>query len=81
MVLQYNWPIGLPLVKNMGKGLWELRSTLKTTQARLFFIVRTTHIVVLHGFIKKSNKTPKKELELALRRLKTFDLYEGKENK
>jgi phage-related protein len=68
--LQSDWPIGLPLVRPLGKGLWELRSALDDRIARLFFCFHERRIVVLHGFIKKSQSTPKAELDVALKRMK-----------
>jgi phage-related protein len=67
--LQYGWPIGMPLAPKMEADLWELRSTLPNGIARLFFTLWDGHIVLLHGFIKKSQKTPKDDLALAKRRL------------
>ena len=70
LVLQYNWPLGMPLVKSFGKGLWELRSNLTNTIARVIFVQREEKIILLHAFIKKTQKTPAIEIEIALRRLK-----------
>lgn len=70
--VQWRWPLGMPLVRKMGKDLWELRSTIPDGIARLFFTIWEVNVVVLHGFIKKSGKTPDHELETALRRLKDF---------
>jgi phage-related protein len=67
--LQFGWPIGMPLTRKMDDDLWELRSKLKQGIARTFFTVYGNKIVLLHGFIKKSQKTPVKELSLAKRRL------------
>lgn len=72
--VQYGWPIGMPLVKSLGGGLWEVRSSLPSNrEARALFIVDDDGIVVLHGFIKKSQKTPLNELQLARKRMKEFD--------
>jgi phage-related protein len=72
--MQFGWPIGMPLVRNLGSGLWELRSSLPSRrEARVIFIVDDLGIVVLNGFIKKSQKTPPREIELAKDRLKEFD--------
>jgi phage-related protein len=71
-VVQRRWPLGMPLVRKMEKGLWELRSTIPDGIARLFFTIWEENIVVLHGFIKKSGKTPDNELETAQRRLTHF---------
>jgi len=68
--LQKDWPIGMPLVRSLDKGLWELRSDLGTRVARMIFCFHKQQIVVLHGFIKKSAKTPKADLDLSKKRLK-----------
>lgn len=71
-VVQYRWPLGMPLVRKMGPDLWELRSSLPDGIARVFFTIWKDHIVALHGFVKKSQKTPDKELDTATRRLAIF---------
>ena len=55
--LQYRWPLGMPLVRNLGDGLWEVRSNLPGRIARCLFYVPSGRIVLLHGFIKKTQKT------------------------
>src|SRR5208282_285437 len=65
--VQYCWPIGKPLVGNLGRGLWEVRSRLGDRIARVIFYVEGRTMVLLHGFIKKSQKTPKHELDLAIK--------------
>ena len=67
--LQLGWPVGMPLARKMAEGLWELRSRLPSGIARTFFTVQGARIVLLHGFIKKAQKTPPKELAIAKRRL------------
>ena len=68
--LQFQWPIGMPLTRKMDENLWELRSQIVSGIARTFFTVFDRKIVLLHGFVKKSQKTPAKELAIAKRRLK-----------
>jgi len=67
-VLQYRWPLGMPLVDSLGDGLWEVRSRLPTRIARTLFFVHHEEIILLHGFIKKMQKTPTEERALALKR-------------
>lgn len=67
--LQFGWPLGMPLARKMGNDLWELRSTLSFGIARTFFTIFQNKIVLLHGFVKKSQKTPANELAIAKRRL------------
>ena len=66
--VQYGWPLGMPLVRSLGAGLWEVRSQVKDGIGRVIFVAEGQVMVLLHGFIKKSQKTPKKDLELARRR-------------
>jgi phage-related protein len=68
--VQYCWPIGKPLVGSLGNGLWEVRSRLGDRIARIIFVVQGRTMVLLHGFIKKTQKTPKRELDLAMKRKK-----------
>jgi phage-related protein len=74
MRVQYRWPIGMPLCRPMGDGLWELRSDLPSDRiARVLFSVHEGDILLLHGFIKKTQKTPDDDLALARRRKREFD--------
>ena len=66
--VQYCWPIGKPLVANLDAGLWEIRSRLGDRIARLIFCIEGRTMVLLHAFIKKTQKTPKHELDLAVKR-------------
>ncbi|MBI4579458.1 MAG: type II toxin-antitoxin system RelE/ParE family toxin [Planctomycetes bacterium] len=67
--VQYCWPIGRPLVGNLGSGLWEVRSHLRGRIARVIFCVEGNTMVLLHGFVKKTQKTPGHELDLAIKRM------------
>jgi phage-related protein len=51
--VQYCWPIGKPLVGNLGEGLWEVRSSLGDRIARVIFCVERRAMVLLHGFVKR----------------------------
>ena len=66
--LQFRWPLGMPLVRSLGDGLWELRSTLPTQIARCIFYTPRNRLVLLHGFIKKTPKTPPEDKVLTLKR-------------
>jgi phage-related protein len=68
--VQIGWPLGMPLVRKMGKDLWEVRIHLHKRIARILFTVVGGEMVLLHGFVKKSQATPKEDLELAKDRLK-----------
>src|ERR1051325_8668271 len=66
MRVQFRWPVGMPLCRAMGNGLWEVRSDLAGNRiARVLFSVEQGKILVLHGFIKKTPKTPPDDLALA----------------
>jgi phage-related protein len=71
--VEFSWPIGMPLCRALGKGLWEVRSDLgRNRTARVLFCVQAGRMVLLHGFIKKTQRTPAADLELALKRKKHF---------
>jgi phage-related protein len=72
LTVQYAWPVGKPLVDNLGDGIWEVRSRLDNRIARTLFALVNQEIVLLHGFIKKSQRTPADELELAKKRKKLY---------
>jgi phage-related protein len=65
--VEFGWPIGMPVCRPLGDGLYEVRSSLTRNRiARvLFYIDARGRMVLLHGFIKKSQKTPPAEMELA----------------
>jgi phage-related protein len=66
---QFGWPIGMSLIRKIEPNLWEVRTNLKSGIARMFFTVEGQTMVLLHGFVKKSQKTPLDELNTARRRL------------
>ena len=69
--VEFSWPIGMPLVRSLGHGIWEVRSSLAGGRvARVLFCVRPDCIVLLHGFMKKTQKTPQQEIYLAIKRMK-----------
>ena len=67
--VQFGWPLGMPVVRKMEPGLWEVRSGLPGRIARVLFTVKGDLIILLHGFIKKSEKTPLDDLSPARQRL------------
>ena len=68
--VQFGWPLGMPLVRKLDKNLWEVRSRLLNRIARVIFTSGEGRMVLLHGFIKKSQKTAREDLELARTRLR-----------
>jgi phage-related protein len=69
---QFGWPLGMPLIKKIEKGLWEVRSNITDGIARTFFTVEKGTMVLLHGFVKKSQGTPPNELQTARQRLRNI---------
>ena len=68
---EYAWPVGMPLSKSLGNGLFEIRTNISNGRnSRIIFAVVGNEMVLLHSFIKKAQKTPKSDLDLALKRLK-----------
>jgi phage-related protein len=66
---QYGWPLGMPLIRKLEPGLWEVRSHIPQGIARVLFTVEEGVMVLLHGFVKKSQKTPPEDLKTARQRL------------
>ena len=68
---QWRWPVGMPLCRPLGNGLWEVRTDLPTKRtARVLLCLYREHLVALHGFIKKTRATPGEDLALARKRQK-----------
>jgi phage-related protein len=64
--VEYGWPVGMPLVRKMDSHLWEIRSDITNKSiARVFFTVQDDCIVLLHGIIKKSQRTSLSDLKIA----------------
>jgi phage-related protein len=77
--LEFCWPVGMPKCSPMKgiKGLYEIRSNISSGRiARVFFVLVGNQMVLLHGFVKKTQKTPDKELKLAAARMKEVQRYE-----
>lgn len=71
--LELSWPVGMPTCRSISgrQGLWELRSHISDGRvARILFCIWSQQMVLLHGFVKKTQKTPDKEIELAVKRMK-----------
>src|SRR6185312_5876066 len=69
LAVEKDWPVGMPVCRPLGQGLYEVRIPLKDRIGRVMFAIEGRYMVVLHGFIKKSQATPKADLELARKRL------------
>ena len=71
MTVEFGWPIGMPTCRPIGHGLYEVRTNLPGNRiSRVLFCIAKEHMFLLHGFIKKSQKTPQPDLELAKERMK-----------
>jgi phage-related protein len=69
--VEFSWPIGMPLCRALGRGLWEVRSALTQGRiARVLFCIPDGRMVLLHALIKKTQKTPPDDLALAVKRKK-----------
>ncbi len=74
--VEYGWPVGMPLCRRITseKGLWEVRSNISGGRiARILFCIYDGKMILLHGFIKKTQKTPRKDIELAVKRMNEGD--------
>ena len=71
---EFGGPVGMPLCRSLGGGLWEIRSNITRGRiARVIFCIAHGHMILLHAFIKKAQKTPKSELETARKRQKDVE--------
>ena len=69
--VEFGWPIGMPTCRPLGSGLWEVRSNLgHSTIGRVIFCIVNGDMVLLHGFMKTTQKTPQQDIELADKRRK-----------
>jgi phage-related protein len=66
---QFGWPLGMPLIRKLERDLWEVRSRIGLGIARALFTVEASTMVLLHGFIKQTQKTPLVELQTARQRV------------
>ena len=69
--VEFGFPIGMPVCKKLGSKLYEVRSSISDKRiARVIFTIISEYMILLNGFIKKEQKTPKNEIDLALNRKK-----------
>jgi phage-related protein len=71
--VEFGWPVGMPICRPLGGGLWEVRTGLGNRIARILFCVYAGRMVLLHGFIKKTRKTPATDIDLALDRKRNLE--------
>ena len=74
--VQFTWPIGMPLVRKLDSALWEVRSRINNGIARVIFTIQGDHLVLIHEFVKKSQKTPLVDLRTARQRLRQLEQHE-----
>ncbi len=72
--VEFGWPIGMPYSRPLGRGLFEVRCDISDKRiARVIFLIKNDEMVLLHGFVKKSQKTSKADLDLAINRKKEIE--------
>lgn len=71
---EYGWPLGMPTCDSLGVGLWEVRTSLETRIARVFFFMAGRRMVLLHGIIKKTQRAPAGDLETARERKRNAEV-------
>ncbi len=72
--VEFGWPIGMPYCRALGRGLWEVRSSLSGGRiARVIFCIIEGEMILLHGFEKKTRKTPTQDIALALDRKRDIE--------
>jgi phage-related protein len=77
-IVQNSFPVGLPLVRKIKPRLWEIRSDIKDGISRVFFTFINEEIILLHGIVKKTQKTPPREIDVASERIKEFKRLQNK---
>lgn len=69
--VEFAWPVGMPLCRSLQGAIWEVRSSLQHGRtSRVLFFNLNSQMVLLHGFIKKTQQTPAKDLLIADKRMK-----------
>ena len=71
--VEFGWPVGMPTCRPLGDGLYEVRTNLDRRIARVIFCIGGGRMILLHGFIKKTQKTPKADLDLAKNRKRQWE--------
>jgi len=76
--VQFRWPLGMPLVRSLGQGIHELRSHIPNGIVRILFMVNNKTMILLHGFIKKTEKLPTQDFNITKERAKNYEQQERK---
>jgi len=74
--VEFGWPVGMPTCRPLKRGVFEIRTDLGDRTARVLFCIVEGRIVLLHGFIKKTQKTLRSDLDLALNRKRAVERSE-----
>lgn len=77
--VQFRWPLGMPLVRNLGNGIHEVRINIPNGIIRILFMVINKTMILLHGFIKKTQKISEQDLKIAKERAKKYEQQEKEE--
>ena len=73
-LVEFSWPVGMPTCRPMGGGLWEVRRDISDGRiARVLFCIAHGSMVLLHALVKKTQKTPKEDLDKARNRQKKVE--------
>jgi phage-related protein len=75
--VEFGWPIGMPVCRSITghKSLWEIRTKITDGIARVIFMIHDGEMILLHGFMKKTQKTPQSDLAVAAKRKKEYEQY------
>jgi len=79
--VEFGWPVGLPVCRSLGDALWEVRSRANRRIGRVIFYISEGSMWLLHGFVKKQQKTPAGDLDIARKRKRDIQKYLAKEKK
>jgi phage-related protein len=72
-IVEYGWPIGMPVCKDLKNGLYEVRTDFSNRICRILFGIYGPRMIPFHGFIKESGETPKVDMDTALDRQRTME--------
>jgi len=72
--VEYGWPVGMLVCRHLRSGVWEVRSDLDDGRiSRVLFCFYDNKMVLLHGIIKKTQKTPPADINLSVKRKKEVE--------
>ena len=67
-LIELGWPIGMPVCRSLGDGIFEVRVNLDKRIGRVLFCIAAGEMWLLHAFIKTTQKTPVRDLHIARQR-------------